>query len=506
MPAFLPRTRICPFAPLLRTLAAVLAGLPAAVGGLEVPVAPAVVVVDGILREWGGAGTVALDPGGRDIGLRGVFRDADDHQADVFVMWDARHLYVAAAVRDDSLDARRVPPREREWISGRVRKDRMFYYDHLKVFVRGPGADVGTNLWVAPVTEAGRAYAWGGRQRQEPGDDVPVRAASAACWPVYTYEVALPWSWLGIHPEPDMVLDGLLLLTDSDRPRAEVWAKVAGGDGKWIWWQGRLELRGRPPGWQPSPEVEEQLEAELAPEGWEAQGERIQEAIERVRALRLAEARAESARQAAAEDSCDGPPAAALGTSPQAAARAPEDTAAVAAARRYAAAMRAVLTRVAQGPPEVILPVWTRGVEADSTLTPAQVDSYVVILTRTLSRLVRERTNGRIDYFVIDMASGAGTRRGQARGFLTSLISGYLDELEEPGSGESQRLAGAAQAAGVPVEGAHALVREVARRAQSVYGGGKVTTTDELIRQGRRRADLSSGQAEALLDALFGGR
>ena len=238
-----------------------LAGLRSPAIAVEAPVAVGPVVVDGVLREWGAAGTVAMEPGGREIGLRGVFRDTDDHQADVYVMWDAEHLYVAAAVRDDSLDAGRVPPDEREYTSSTGRVDRLFYFDHFKIFVRGPGADVGANLWVAPVVEEGRAYAWGGRQRQGPGSEVPARASSAARYPVYTYEVAMPWSWLDIHPEPDMILDGLLLLTDSDRPGASVRAKVASGDGKWIWWQGQVVLRGEPPGWQPPPPRAERLAA-----------------------------------------------------------------------------------------------------------------------------------------------------------------------------------------------------------------------------------------------------
>ena len=252
---------------------------------------------------------------------------------------------------------------------------------------------------------------------------------------------------------------------------------------------------------------------------------RIREAIERSRAARQALARSNaqepggergelgapsaaaptgSAPALAADESGEAAPETAASSSSGKGALAGQDTAAAAAARRYAAAMRTVLTRSSRGPATVVLPDWIRNLDVDSTLTSGHVDSFVVVLTRTLTRLVRERTNGRIDYFVIDMASAAGTRRGQARAFLVALIDQYLVELSAPESGESRRLAVAAQAAAVSSKAARALVREAARRALAVYRETRVTTTDELIRQGRRRADLSAVDAEALLAALFG--
>jgi len=494
--------------------------------GVEAPVAPREVVLDGNLREWGVAGTVPLDPGGAEIGLRGVFRDADDHQADVYVMWSATHLYVAAAVRDDSLDARAVPPEEREYASARGRKDRMFYYDHFKIFVRGPGENAGTNLWVAPVVREGRAYAWGGRQREGPGTVAPVETASAARYPVYTYEVALPWSWLQIHPAPGMVLDGLLLVTDADRPGAEVRTKVAAGDGKWIWWQGQIALQGQPEGWSSPPPPSEQLDARVQTRA-EAQGRgaattaadparqaRVRQAIERSRALRRAEARQDSARAAAASGTS--PPMGSFeaadsvveaAPSPGAAPgdhAAPRDSVARAAARRYAASMRAVFARSQERPVAAQWPEWIRHVPADSALSAAQVDTCVAVLTRTLARLVRGRTSGRTDYLAIDMARASGAPRPAARRLLTGLMGAYAAQLDTAASPESRRLEAASRAASVPVDDGRALVREVLRRARAVHGDGKATTTGELLRRGRRRADLSQAQAEALLDALFG--
>ena len=65
--------------------------------------------------------------------------------------WDADSLYLAVSVLDDVLDRQPIGPGENVWEGpGGQRKDKMFYYDHLKVFLRGPEQPLGFNLWVAP--------------------------------------------------------------------------------------------------------------------------------------------------------------------------------------------------------------------------------------------------------------------------------------------------------------------------------------------------------------------
>ena len=64
---------------------------------------------------------------------------------------------------------------------------------------------------------------------------------------LYTFEVGIPWRWLGFYPQPDMVLDALFLLPDSDHPTEGLRNKVEQSD-KWIWWQGKVQLKGQPPG------------------------------------------------------------------------------------------------------------------------------------------------------------------------------------------------------------------------------------------------------------------
>ena len=232
-------------------------------GGAEpVAVVPAASkpALDGILVEWGAPERIGLVPGGKRVGVRGAFTGAADHEADLYLMWDADCVYVAAAVVDDTVDAQQIPPDQSEWRgpSGE-RRDAMFYYDHLKIFLRGPKQPLGHTIWLSPAD--GAPYLWGGMQREQPTERVPVEAGGALREQLYTFEVGIPWSWLGFYPQPDMVLDALFLLPDSDQPAEELRDKVRQSN-KWIWWQGKVQLKGRPPGLRQPPKA--QVVAEIA--------------------------------------------------------------------------------------------------------------------------------------------------------------------------------------------------------------------------------------------------
>ena len=73
--------------------------------------------------------------------------------------------------------------------------------------------------------------------------------------------MGIPWSWLGLYPQPDMVLDALFLLPDSDQPTEALRNKVRQSN-KWIWWQGKVQLKGQPPGLRQLPK--QQVIAEIA--------------------------------------------------------------------------------------------------------------------------------------------------------------------------------------------------------------------------------------------------
>jgi len=498
---------MCSIALVVLTLALV----SARASGVEVPVAPHPVTVDGNLREWGAAAWIPVAPGGELVGLRGVFASPDDYTADVYVMWDADSLYVAAAIVDDSLDAGRIGPEDREGTGPDGRpKDLMFYFDHLKVFVRGPGADVGHNVWVAPRRDTDEAYAWGGRQRGQPAEGIPVEVSSATRGTVYTYEVSLPWTWLELYPQPGTTLDAMFLFVDADLPGVELRKKMKAGTGKWIWWKGKLALTGEPEGLRPPPPRQVTSVGRSSPPAPEPEVDGgVTRAIARVRAVReQAAARSAAERtEGLAEAPAPGEVETAPPTAPVVAAGMTEggpDSMRVAASQRYARSMRAVLNRGVLGrTPPMEIPPWVREVKVSETISQAQADTYVVTLIRSLSRMVRERTNGRTDLFVVDMAARAGTRRSPARAFLMELIRSYRAQLGAPESAAHQQLVDAAAEAGVPAMAAADLVDEVCRRSLSLYEDGRAGMTQGLVKKAAEKASITATDAEDVFRALL---
>ncbi len=486
---------------------------------MEVPLPSRPVTLDGDLREWGEAAWIPVEPAADGVGLRGVFPDALDHEAVVLVQWDARYLYVAAAVHDDTLDAGWIPPGRREWHgpSGE-RKDRMFYYDHMKLFVREPGADAGYNLWFAPPAGDGpegggsRPYWWGGRQRRLPVERPPVEVAGRTRGRARTFEVALPWTWLDAYPQPGDEFDALFLFVDSDQPGQPVGGKIRSGRGRWIWWQGHLVLKGRPEGLRPRPEPEQKVKdrtvrvAEAAPDA------RLQRAIERSRRADAAAADSPPAAPASTTPSTGPPtepsPGIAAATAPApgapaAAASSGDGTVASAGGQdRGQGSLRARLNRqLLARRAATRAPDWIRRLERDSRLSEAQVDSYCIVLRRHLRRIVVDKLSVRVDIFVVDMADAAGGGRIQARRFLVDLLK-HLEEREDESA-----LAWYARAAGrLDLEaGAVGLfARALSARGRRLFEERRTATSEELLRGAAREAGLSRPQARQLLAALVG--
>ena len=497
--------------PLLLVLALAPA-VPAAAVDVPLPARP--VTLDGDLREWGEAAWIPVEPAADGVGLRGVFADALDHEAVVLVQWDARHLYVAAAVHDDTLDAGRVPPAEREWHGpAGERKDRMFYYDHMKLFVREPGADAGYNLWFAPPgggDGGARPYWWGGRQRRAPVERPPVEVASQVRGRARTFEMAIPWTWLGAWPQPGDEFDALFLFVDADQPGRAVGAKIGSGRDRWIWWQGPLVLRGRPEGLRPRPTPEDKvMKRPVAVAAEEGLDPRVRQAIERSRRV---EAEAASAADTAADDpaprEASAPPASPRTTVAAAAPAPPSDapssgggTVAPAAGQDggqvslRARLNRQLLARRAASR----APDWIRRLERSPSLSEAQVDSYYTVLRRHLQRIVVGKLSVRVDILVVDMADAAGGGRIEARRFLVDL----LRNLE--GRGDEEALAWYARAAeslDLEAGAVRAFVEALGSRSRRIFEERRASTSEELLRKAAGEADLSPPQARQLLGAL----
>ena len=459
-------------------------------GGTEpVAVVPATSkpTLDGILVEWGAPERIGLVPGGERVGVRGAFAGSADHEADLYLMWDADYVYVAAAVVDDIVDAQQIPPHRSEWRgpSGE-RKDAMFYYDHLKIFLRGPEQPLGHTIWLSPAN--GTPYLWGGMQRKKPTELVPVKAGGMRRDQLYTFEVGIPWRWLGFYPQPDMVLDALFLLPDSDHPTEGLRNKVEQSD-KWIWWQGKVQLKGQPPGLRQL--IKPQVIAEIA--------EKTQEIT--VPKVVVREERAEE-KEPEQQDSV------AVGKSPVAQREIPAVTASSDAGTVKAQeavqtasvpALRSRLHRslLAKRKPA---PDWVRALNDDAEVSLGQVDSLYYRLTHSLARLTADRINARTDGIVMDLAEYAGTWRAQAQHLLQKLLTKTLADLEQ--GRLQEQIASAAAEVGVDGDQATRLVQSLCREALKIYAEGKVASSETLIDKARRRAKLSEEQAQDLLAVL----
>ena len=472
--------------------------------------------IDGFLSEWGGAHRIALQPTADYVGVRGVFSGWPEHEGDVCVQWDADNLYIAAAVSDDSLDADHIPPEKKEWRGAGGPKDRMFYYDHLKVFVRGPDEDTGFNLWVSPLPAAGGAFAWGGRQRSSPEQELPIQAATQVRAGVYSYELALPWQWLEIHPVPGMVLDAMFLLTDCDRPGSSVGAKVGGDSAKWIWWRHKIQLQGNPPGLKPPPPPEPEppaspLQRPVVVPTADLAKNRVGDAIARLKSredsMREASAASQGRERSLARSTSDSGSsraaarvveAATASAQPATASAQPATAITAAALKRIGARNRALLAK----PAIIELPSWVSDLERPKKLTQDQADSLVVGLVRTFARLTSGDIGGRTDTFVNDGARAVRAERVTVRRFLVLLSQRALREIAAGGA-LRPRIEAAARTAGIETAAGERLVQTVLSGARKVYDEEyKTTTTRELVKRGRKKAKLDHREAAAFLKSL----
>ena len=451
--------------------------------------------LDGILVEWGAPERIGLVPGGDRVGIRGAFTGSADHEADLYLMWDADYVYVAAAVVDDTVDAQQIPPDKSEWRgpSGE-RKDAMFYYDHLKIFLRGPEQPLGHTIWLSPAD--GTPYLWGGMQRRKPTELVPIKAGGALREQLYTFEVGIPWRWLGFYPQPDMVLDALFLLPDSDQPNEDLRDKVRQSN-KWIWWQGKVQLKGKPPGLRQLPK--QQVIAEIAEKTREIAVPKVDQdgQDEKREQDEQDEKREQDEQDEKRQDGQD------LGGQGRILAEGDKgDSGNVQAEVRTQEAVPALRSRLhrsllAKRHPA---PDWVRALNDDAEVSQGQVDSLYYRLTHSLARLTADRINARTDGIVMDIAEYAGTWRVQARHFLQKLLAKTLADLEQ--GRLQEQIETAAAEVGVEGDKATRLVQAICREALKIYAEGKVASSETLIDKARRRAKLSEEQAQELLAVL----
>ena len=458
--------------------------------------------IDGILVEWGAAEWVPIAPGGEDVGYRGGFDGPQDHEVDLYLMWDANFLYAAVAVVDDITDTGRIGPRDHVWKGpGGERKDAMFYYDHLKVFLRGPEAPLGFNVWVGPSDGEREPYAWGGRQRNQPLAGIPVHVGSAWKANIYTYELAFPWEWLGIHPQSGMELSAMFLLPDADLPGVELRKKVRQSN-KWIWWKGEVQLVGKPPGLKPPPrsavaeEIERQSQAIVVPEV-RPREEPPEDAEKEVAQGEAAEVRS------VVEEETGGTAETARETATGTASSAGNADSSAAPTVVSMSSLRARLNRELLARKRVLpAPDWVRALGRDAELTAPKVDSLFYRLTASLHRLAQSGINSRTDGLVMDIAEYAGTWRAQARAWLVALLDRLLTEVELEEGAVRAKIARAAEETGIEAEEGRQLVKSICDQSLSLYRENKVRTSGDLLKKARRQAGMSEDEVRIFIQAL----
>lgn len=467
----------------------------------DVPVISTVPTIDGVLGEWGLAPGIDISPAGDGVGLRGAFEGDSDHWADVYLMWDADSLYIAVSVIDNVLDVEHIAAGENEWkgLAGE-RKDKMFYFDHLKVFLRGPEQPLGFNLWVAPERGEAEAYAWGGQQRGAVSDELPLRAASMAKGNTYSYELALPWTWLRLYPEPDMELDALFLLPDSDLPGLKLRKKVVQSN-KWIWWKGKVVLRGKPPGLKKPPEPE------IAQEIAEHQRQIVVPEVKAnkpVISVVSAEQGDRGGVEMAAESAKDTDAIEQPTESLRVEAESSSGGEVVANTPLPPADLRARLSRQRLARVQALgAPAWVRQLNSAGDLSVQQVDSLYCRLRETLQRLSQENISSRSDGLIMDMAEYAGTWRAQASVFVMDLLRATLVDLDKETGHVRPAVLRAALAAEIEEKKADIFVRRLCEESLKVYDDNKVVATSDLVEKARRKARLSQEEKQRLLQALI---
>ncbi|NKB69193.1 MAG: hypothetical protein GKR89_19160 [Candidatus Latescibacteria bacterium] len=448
-------------------------------------------VIDGVLVEWGRPEALALRPGGDKVGVRGGFNGLEDHEVDIYLMWDAEHMYVAAVVEDDTLDATQLAPGDHVWERGGQRKDEMFYYDHCKIFLRAEGAPLGYNIWMGPGNDQEQPYRWGHQQWGEESAAVPVRLASVRRGRIYTYEVAIPWSWLSVRPQPGMSFDAVFLVTDSDNPGLAMRKKIARGE-KTVWWQGKIHLAGEPPNLPPPPvDLEEEIAA----------------GVEQRRAQPLPKLPPAGSKKpekvAVVEEAAEAPANPVQEKDPAPPTDAPAEVAAAPSAPVVAVPSVASLNRHLLARRQVVaLPGWVDDLNEDGDLTDTQVDTLVRQMAHHVHRLSAGHINGRTDAVIVTMADSNRVPRSYVRALAVNL----LGRIDQEADADTELRAGIDEQArryNIEEEQARRLVRDLCQRAAKLYAEHKISTTNELLKQSGKKAKLSSKEARQLVIGML---
>ncbi|MEE3235043.1 MAG: hypothetical protein VX294_12810 [Candidatus Latescibacterota bacterium] len=457
--------------------------------------------IDGSLEEWGAIGMIELDPSDRGVGLRGAFNGLSDHWAGVLLSWDADSLYSGVTVIDDVCDINRINVGENVWKGPNGEKEnKMFYYDHLKLFFRDSEKPLGFNLWVKPNCKDSGIYVWGGQQRGSPTDELPIRVASKAKGETYSYELAIPWSWLRIEPFSNMTLKALFLLSDADIPGAELRKKVRRGS-KWIWWEGKLIMRGKPLG---LPEETDQELASLEVSKVEVETEiksqlkSVEVAVQKEAITVLVDESVDENDVKNEEELIFEPVVEKVGSDSLKISIEELNEGRVSASQLRMRLQRKLLLGSHLG----LTPDWVYEKTQETKLRRSQTDTLYYRLRENLRRIMKENINSRSDGIIIDLADYSGIWRSDARGFVLSLLQNILQDVRAQDSLFQPILREWAISYEIEISKLEKFIEEICVGAIKAYEKGRIVVSNDLFKKARRKSGLSERDGKKILSLI----
>ncbi|MFB3906299.1 MAG: hypothetical protein ACE15E_22880 [Acidobacteriota bacterium] len=207
----------------------------------QIPKKPAAIQVDGFLQEWDAVAGITLQSGAPDVRSDSVTQ-ADDVSVVAKAAWDEDNLWIALEWKDNTWDVEQVLRQQAVWVTPQQqRRERMLFYDYLKVQMIDPEFDY--LLWLSPRIENRGPFYWSrllsGAKRMERATSPPAISARQRGGAA-TVEILLPWRELHIKPKAGKSLPLSLVIADSDLPGKPLELKLS--QLKSLVWDGAIRL------------------------------------------------------------------------------------------------------------------------------------------------------------------------------------------------------------------------------------------------------------------------
>ncbi|MEM8509587.1 MAG: hypothetical protein AAF717_17275 [Bacteroidota bacterium] len=192
------------------------------------------VVIDGADTEWGEATVFSFeDNSSHGWDVHGNF-EPQDLSAKISITWNTEGLYVFVKWLDDVIDQQKIEQSAAILTTPKGRRlDKMYLFDNLKIQLST--RELRSTTW---FTNGEEALQWHSLRLKESGTSYPAHSPI----PGYAYhrqgqeaqlEIKYYWNALKIVPRQGALLEVLLVVTDSDRPKATTDQRIA-NTGKFV--------------------------------------------------------------------------------------------------------------------------------------------------------------------------------------------------------------------------------------------------------------------------------